>query len=226
VASVILAAAGPRPLAAQITVSPEPVVEIGGSLDHPDDQLFRVAGAVRLPDGRIAVANAGSDEIRIYDEGGRLQRSLGREGSGPGEFRGIRSLYLRPPDWLAVFDATHQRITVYSAAGVLIEDLPVPPGDSGRTRDMIPLVDGRWVSLRERSPDDRGELWRRTAQLVLRDPDLLAARTLDELPAEIWVYWQADGRGATRMTPLTPRLWHPPSAPAWRSLWATRRVSG
>src|SRR5690606_16795253 len=70
-------------------LSPEPLVEIGVLDGAPEDQLFRVVGARRLGDGRIVVANSGTHELRFYDAQGRHLRSVGREGEGPGEFRGL-----------------------------------------------------------------------------------------------------------------------------------------
>jgi len=203
----VLAIAAAGPLPAQIRVPPEPTLEVGGSLDDPEDQLFRVADALRLHDGRIVVANGGSNEVRIYDVRGRLEASFGREGEGPGEFRRVRSLHLLPPDSIAVFDRAHQRISIFSAAGgELIEDVPVPRGDAGNAREVTRLRDGRWVSVHERLPEDVDGLWRKTARLVLRAPDLDPIRLLAELPAEIWVTWTVDGRGMTRGAPFWPLL--------------------
>ncbi len=56
-----------------------------GSLHEPEDNgLYRVRGALRLPDGRIAVGSDGSHELRIYEADGALVRRLGGEGEGPG----------------------------------------------------------------------------------------------------------------------------------------------
>lgn len=206
IATFALAPISPVLLDAQIRVDPEPVFEIGGSLDDPEDQLFRVADAVRLPDGRIAVANAGSNEIRIYDTRGGLETSFGREGEGPGEFRRIVSLHVLSPDSLAIFDRAQQRISIFSAGGELVDDVPVPQGDAGNSRDVIRLADGRWVSVHERLPEDVDGLWRKTARLVLRTRGLDPIRPLAELPAELWVTWTVDGRGMTRGAPFWPLL--------------------
>lgn len=211
IATLALAQSNPVRLAAQILVEPEPILEIGGSLDDPEDQLFRVADAVRLPDGRIAVANAGSNEIRIYGARGRLETSFGREGEGPGEFRWIGSLHVLSADSLAVFDRSHHRISTFSTGGELVEDVPVPQGDVprgdvGSAREVTRLPDGRWVSVHERLPDDVDGLWRKTARLVLRDPEFDPIRLLAEVPAEIWVSWTVDGRAMTRGAPFWPLL--------------------
>ena len=68
-------------------LSPEPVVDIGGG-ETEEQQLFRVAGALRLGNDRIAIADGGSMELRFYDSNGGHEKSVGGRGEGPGEFQG------------------------------------------------------------------------------------------------------------------------------------------
>ena len=56
-------------------MSPEPVIDIGRG-NTEEDQLYRVGGAVRLTDGRIAIANTGTGEIRFYSSDGALLRRM------------------------------------------------------------------------------------------------------------------------------------------------------
>src|SRR5690606_1239133 len=65
----------------------EPMLELGVLEGAPEYQLHGVVHAIRLPDGEVAIANAGSREVRLYDQNGRFLRAFGREGDGPGEFR-------------------------------------------------------------------------------------------------------------------------------------------
>ncbi len=67
-------------------VSSTPAVVIGTQNGEPY-QLSRVAGAVRLSDARIVVADGGSNQLRFYDSTGMYVKSVGRSGSGPGEFQ-------------------------------------------------------------------------------------------------------------------------------------------
>lgn len=91
--------------------SAEPLVTIG-SLDGPEgEQLFRVRGAFRLQDGRIAVGNAGTNEVRIYRADGNHLRTLGGEGEGPGEFSFVR-LAGTWGDSLVVLDRRLRRVSV------------------------------------------------------------------------------------------------------------------
>jgi hypothetical protein len=97
------------------TIDPEPAVEIG-MLDGPVEyQLDRVGVARRLPDGRIAVTNGGT-EIRFYDPEGMYLRTVGRQGDGPGEFQGLFRLFATS-DSLFAWDARPRRISVFDGSG-------------------------------------------------------------------------------------------------------------
>src|SRR6185436_18685128 len=71
------------------TVVDSPLVDIGGKTDQPAYELDQVRGPVRLSDGRLALANAASSEIRFYDATGKHLRTTGAKGSGPGEYQAI-----------------------------------------------------------------------------------------------------------------------------------------
>ena len=70
-------------------LSEEPTLTIGVTEGDAAYELYRVVGAVALTDGRIVIGTAGSNELRYYDAAGRHLLSVGREGSGPGEFQGM-----------------------------------------------------------------------------------------------------------------------------------------
>jgi hypothetical protein len=69
----------------------------------PEHEFYRAVDGTVLADGRIVIANAGSSEVRVYDEDGRFLQAAGREGEGPGEFNQISVLGVLPGDTLAVF---------------------------------------------------------------------------------------------------------------------------
>ncbi len=52
--------------------------------DEPE--LYRLRSAAVLPDGRVVVAHAHGRELLLIDTAGSLVRTIGRAGSGPGEF--------------------------------------------------------------------------------------------------------------------------------------------
>lgn len=96
-------------------VSAEPAVSIGGSPDAADD-LNEVVGGYLAPDGAIVYADGAAHEIRLHGSDGTHIRSLGRRGSGPGEFSNITSIWQRG-DSTAVYDMSAKRLSVLAHDG-------------------------------------------------------------------------------------------------------------
>ena len=81
------------------------ILDIGGDVDS-------VSGPVRLGDGRLAIANAGTHEVRVYDESGAQIHASGRAGDGPGEYRMLAGIWRGPGDSLLVSDFLVRRVSV------------------------------------------------------------------------------------------------------------------
>lgn len=101
------------------TLGTGPSVSIGVLDGAEAYQLFRVADAVRLEDGRIVVVNGGSAEVRVYDGGGTFLERWGGKGEGPGEFMAPTRIARWSGDSLAVWDRRLRRLTVFAADGTL-----------------------------------------------------------------------------------------------------------
>ena len=71
-------------------VGPGPVLSIGTVGGTENFQLHHVDDALRLRDGRIVVANAGSHRLLVFDDEGDYLASWGQRGQGPGDFSGLR----------------------------------------------------------------------------------------------------------------------------------------
>lgn len=95
-------------LGRSLLASPTPTLEIGVLDGGEEYQLFRVTDAKRLSDGAIAVANAGSSDVRIYETDGRHRVTVGGPGEGPSEFRYPRALAILPADTIRVQDFLDQ----------------------------------------------------------------------------------------------------------------------
>jgi hypothetical protein len=89
---------------ASCTLDSTPVLRIGGADDSDAQTLYRVMGGSRLSDGRIALVNQGTQEVRWYDSTGALVGRAGREGRGPGEFQDAFLMYRTAGDTLWVGD--------------------------------------------------------------------------------------------------------------------------
>lgn len=143
-AGVTIVENGPLADLPACAVDPAPTVSIGRARGEDAYQLYRVFGARRLSDGRIAVVNQGSQELRLYDADGRFLRASGREGEGPGEFRDAFQLWIRPGDTIVVGDYRPWRYHVFAPDGEWVRTVtpeplyPNPP-------DVGVLEDGRVV---------------------------------------------------------------------------------
>lgn len=99
------------------SLASQPELRIGG--DDGSAALYRVMDAVRLPDGRVAVVNAGGHQVRIVGPDGRTLRTLGQEGDGPGEFRAPVWIGVRG-DTLLVADVIASRILRFLTDGTFL----------------------------------------------------------------------------------------------------------
>lgn len=109
-----------------------PVLEVGVADSLPGHALHNVVGALWLGHSLI-IANSGSSEIRVFDRSGQLQRSLGRTGSGPGEFLALMRIWESGGDTLFTYDVRLSRITAFAIdSGDVLwsEQLPVQMGQA------------------------------------------------------------------------------------------------
>lgn len=82
----------------------EPLISIGGVGGPEPYQLYQVADAMRLEDGRIVLANGGTRDVRFYDADGRHLRTIGGAGEGPEEYQYPIRIYVDASDRLVVQD--------------------------------------------------------------------------------------------------------------------------
>ncbi len=92
-------------------VADRPSLSIGTIEGVEAYQLFGVSGAYRFDDGRIAVVNAGSREVRIFDPQGVHLANFGQRGAGPEEFE-MPVLAGAVGDTLLIVDQAQHRLTL------------------------------------------------------------------------------------------------------------------
>lgn len=136
------------------TLSAEPVLDIGVLEGDEVYQLHLAADAVRLSDGRIVVANAGTHELRFYGSDGRHLRSVGRQGGGPGEFERIDALDRPAGDTLAVWDTEALRLSSFTPDGELVRSVSAALTEPGfGQRHYGTFSDGSFVLRASFSPN-------------------------------------------------------------------------
>lgn len=108
----------------QWQLSGEPTLDIGVVEGDELYQLHEVRDAVRLGDGRIAVAHQGTAEIRVFDGDGRFLLAAGGPGDGPGEWRQVAAVHALSGDTLVVVDPLLDRLgLVHAATGAYLGEL-------------------------------------------------------------------------------------------------------
>lgn len=106
----------------------EPVWRIGGAGATEDFVFSNLPLSLSIgPKGTLAVADPGGPSVRIYDSGGEFVRNVGREGPGPGEWRGPIGVGWDPASRLWVIDQPNLRYTLYDSAGAYITEFERPP---------------------------------------------------------------------------------------------------
>ncbi len=139
-----------------------PMIRLGESTGDDEFTFYGIGDATRGSDGRIALVNRGTQEVRIYSPRGRHLRSFGGEGNGPSDFQDPVRLEWVAGDSLLVWDQAQARISVFSSEGRVGHSAMLP-------RDRPPLrSDGELASARVTAPFDgyrsgslflRGGLW-------------------------------------------------------------------
>lgn len=133
-------------------LSPTPTLTIEDD-GTPATEFAGVVAVARLSNGRVAVVNRGTTDIRIFDAQARHIATFGRTGGGPGEFRRLEWVG-RSGDTAWFHDSGLQRLTT-----VNLTDEPVLAGvvrvtaTGGQAYSVTGrLPDGRWVVSTRVSP--------------------------------------------------------------------------
>lgn len=114
-----------------------PSVTIGTVDGPPETLLFRAIAALVMSDGTIVIANAGTSEIRWFDEQGNFLRNVGGQGEGPGEFRSLTDIWRIRGDTILAWDNRLRRVSFLAPDGnfvgsrtFVIPPIPLPSGIS------------------------------------------------------------------------------------------------
>lgn len=206
-----------------------PLVQIGHREDDdPRYDLVRVSGGSLLHGREVAVVASGSREIRLYSASGEWQRTIGRQGDGPGEFRSPQGPAARSGDTLFIPDGQLGRLTAVSTSGAYLTAWPyLSVEGAGRIFPSHRLADGSWVSYGSvpRSPREipAEGLSRRALQYFRLASDLSAILdTLGQPPgSEQFLHVERVGGVIRMVRPMLPPLGRssPATAAGDRFIW-------
>lgn len=117
-------------------------------LSDPESGIRGSGGNLTVVDrdsrGRYWVADFGSRKnVVVFSPDGRLLKKIGRDGSGPGEFRNLVSVIVGRGDTVFAVDPSNRRISVISPATLsIVRQQPMP----GYFHDVVLLPNGRFVA--------------------------------------------------------------------------------
>jgi hypothetical protein len=126
------------------------------------EEPYMLAGvaSIAASQDRIYVLDTRPPVVRVYDMAGKHLRDIGGPGQGPGEFQGpLMSMVMTPDGKIVVRDDYSARISVFSAAGELVDTWSMPGG---------------FRTIRESVATSDGTVY--MPQVVGRDPDTRRAR--------------------------------------------------
>lgn len=128
-----------------------PQLRIGVSQGSAEYEFDRIVSVVPLSQSRLAVADAGAANVRVFDGQGTLLAELGRAGEGPGEFRSINAAFGYRSDSLLVHDRRLNRVTIFSLQGGEPRVFTPRPSDESLGRPAIvgTLSDGRMLARQD-----------------------------------------------------------------------------
>ena len=167
-----------------------------------EEVFSRVSHVLRRTPNEVLVVHDGT-RLQAFDSLGRRVRVLGREGQGPGEFRGINSIRVVGANRIAAFDLRAQRITHLDSLGapLLIETTRI-----SQEIASFPLADGGLVAATTRGPQTFEVGYRRLPLYVTTVSAGEAVEWADTLPGPGWEFATLDG--SVNQCPFTHR-------PAW-----------
>lgn len=121
---------------------------IGGTDATDDASLGRISGLAVDRGGRIYVADASDDQIRVFSPAGAPVARIGRTGSGPLEFKHLATISIGPDQLLWVRDEGNARMLGINAAvtpPLGVKNVPLSPFTGGSHMPIAFEPDGSFV---------------------------------------------------------------------------------
>lgn len=173
-----------------------------GDESRGDAILFGSIGELIAVDGsgRIFIGEQQDPIVYVLNTDGNLIKTIGREGSGPGDFQRLSSIHISSADTLYIHDSDLGYLSVYEPERLeLAYSIAVPHDDSlGKSYSLVGTLDtgflftyGRPIRAGEPSQERRMRVMLVTwAREIIHPPvhSILAADWLSDADDEGWVY--------------------------------------
>jgi 6-bladed beta-propeller len=174
-------------------------------------EFVRVTAALRMPNGRILVADGGRRQLLRFAADGTFEKVIGRDGQGPGEFARLTWMGRHSRDLVGVYDFSQVRYSVFSDTG-FVRQVRLESSAEVRAVEMQPLgalsngaiivTGGRSVGLAAEGPPRR---LRMSSPVVQFSADGVPGRVIGRYPGtEIEVTMVKNGPAAGRFANDVP----------------------
>lgn len=151
----------------------EEELRIGSETADSPDLFGRLAGLEVLADGRIAVLEAQTQQVRIFGPDGTHLATFGGEGEGPGEFKHPLGMMRDAQDRLWVADVSNARMSIMDATAGFQRSFPLHLMRFGFMWNGVIMNDGRMIKWSLTLGPPRRDVYR-----VRND----SMRTVDSIP--------------------------------------------
>ena len=103
-----------------------------GTVDGPAALLFNgIISALRDEEGNVVIADLGSSQIRVFDEGGTHLQTMGGRGDGPGEFQSLAGAWPIGEGRILAQGVLTQRFTEFGPSGTVTSTARLLPENLG-----------------------------------------------------------------------------------------------
>jgi len=179
----------------------EAMVTIGGEDDTP---LFRISGAALFENLTLAVSNAGTNEIFLFDPDGSFKMRLGGHGGGPSEFRRLGPVHWMEGDRLAATGRDLQKVVVINPQDGFVTSYPLR---GPMIQAVFPLPRGQWLahSLTASVQEPKNGRFNMEGRIAVHDSDGRMQRILDITPTVELFDLETPSGGRARGVPPFPK---------------------
>lgn len=141
--------AGPRWGATQQRRAPErwslsSELRVGDDESGEAYEFTNIVGVALSPEALVHVMQQREQGVRVFDARGRHVRTIGRDGGGPGEFRGLAAIGFLG-DTLWSYDSSLRRLSYFAADGTFLTSEATTPMPARRSRDDVVFF--TWIAI-------------------------------------------------------------------------------
>lgn len=131
--AALVAPGGLRAQTRTFSVSAAPTLILGDDESSDATTFAKAVSATRLPNGNVLVGDVGAVSLRLFSPQGKLVKSAGRTGSGPGEIKYLHS-FMRCGNAIFTHDIENGRRSEFSLDVVYKRAVPIVAPQAYATR--------------------------------------------------------------------------------------------